>query len=146
MLYVPYKGTGQGILAVIGGQIPSIITVVSGALPHHRSSRLRILAVFNEERSKAAPDIPTAIELGVPGLVAYSMMILCAPAATPKPIINQLYQATMKVVRDEVFQKFLDRIGTEPVTDSSPEMAAQLIQRELAKWGPIIKAAGWKPN
>ena len=142
IVYVPYRGSAQSQQDVIAGQIPIVVTVVSAALPQHRAGKLRILAVFGEKRSRGAPDIPTAIELGVPGMSAYTINVLFAPAGTPRPIIDQLYQTTMKVVADEAFQKELERVGTDPVLDSSPESAVELVKRELAKWAPIVKMTG----
>jgi len=92
-----------------------------------------------------APDIPTAIEQGVPKMVSYSCVLLAAPAATPKPVVDQLYQATAKVVNDASFQKDLLVIGFDPVTDSDPQKATQFIRDELAKWAPLVKATGLAP-
>jgi tripartite-type tricarboxylate transporter receptor subunit TctC len=137
--HVPYKGTGQSIQDLIAGHIPIVITAVSSALPHHRSGRVRILAIFNERRSKAAPDIPTAVELGMKGMLAYTINVLCAPADTPKAVIDQLFRTTVQVM-DEPFQKDLVNLGIEPAPDTSPEKATQLIREEIAKWAPIVKA------
>ena len=143
IVHVPYRGSGQSVQDLIAGQIP-IAMIGTSTLPYHRSGKLRILAVFSEKRSDLAPDIPTAIELGVPGMVAYTFNVLCAPTGTPKPIIDQLYQATMKVVGNEAFQKDLVRLGADLVTDSNPEKAAQFIKDEITKWAPIVKASGVK--
>ena len=97
-----------------------------------------------ERRSAPEPGIPTAIELGVPDMVAYTFNVLLAPAGTPKEIIELLHQATIKVMSDTAFQKDLARLTVEPVTDSNPEKATQFIKNELAKWAPIIKASGMK--
>ena len=144
MVHVPYRGSGQSVQDLIAGQIPTAITAFSSVMPYHRSGRVRILAAFSEKRSYAAPDIPTAIELGVPRMVAYTFNVLLAPAGTPRPIIDQLYRATMKVMGDEAFQKDLDSLAIEPVIDSSPEKAGQLIKDEIAKWAPIVKATNMK--
>jgi len=144
IVHVPYKGAGSALLDLVAGQIPIGMVTVSSATGHHRSGKVRILATFGEKRSNAAPDIPTAIELGVPGMVAYTFNVLLAPASTPKPVIEQLHKATMKVMSDEAFQKDLEGLSIDPVTDSNPEKATQFIKDELAKWAPIIKATGTK--
>lgn len=144
IVHVPYKGAGAALLDLVAGQIPIGMVTVSSATAHHRSGKVRILATFGEKRSNAAPDIPTAVELGVPGMLAYTFNVVLAPVATPKPIIDRLYQATMKVMTDEAFQKDLESLSIDPVTDSSPEKATQFIKDELAKWAPIIKATGTK--
>lgn len=146
IMHVPYRGSGNSVMDVIAGQIPIGIMALGTSIPHHRAGKLRVLAAFSEKRSGVAPDIPTGIELGVPKLVSYSCVLLAAPAGTPKPIIDQLHQATMKVVNDKAFQKDLLSLGFDPVIDSTPQKAAQFIRDELAKWGPIAKATGIEPN
>lgn len=143
IVHVPYKGTGQGIQDLIGGQIPILISAVSSSLAQHRAGKLRILAVFSEKRSKAASDIPTAIEAGMPGMLAYTINVICAPAGTPRPIIEQLYKA-VTAVADETFERDLESAGIELVTDSNPEKALQAIRDEIAKWAPIVKAIDMK--
>lgn len=143
---IPYKGGGPSVRDLIAGQIPIAVVTFSTVLPFYRSGRLRILAVFSDKRSKQAPDIPTAVELGVPGMVAYTFTVFLAPAGTPKPIIDRLSQATRKSMADEAFQKVLERAGVEPVTDSNPEKAAQFVKDEIAKWGAVVKATGTKAN
>ena len=143
IVHVPYKGTGQGIQDLIGGQIPILISAVSSSLAQHRAGKLRILALFSEKRSKAAPDIPTANEVGMHGMLAYTINVVCAPAGTPQSIIDQLYKAIMTVA-DDAFQKDLDNAGIELVTDSNPEKALQTIKDEIAKWGPIVRTTDMK--
>jgi tripartite-type tricarboxylate transporter receptor subunit TctC len=146
MLHVPYRLTGQNLLDLTSGQIPLTSTVLSVATPHHRAGKLRILSVFAEKRSSAVPEVPTAIEDGIPQMVAYTFNVLCAPVNTPGAIIEVLHQATQKVVRDVGFQKAIMNLGIEPITDSDPKKAAQLVRDELAKWAPIVKATGVKMN
>lgn len=146
LVHVPYKGGGAAVQDTIAGQIPIVITAISSATPHHHSNKLRVLAVFSDKRSAALPDVPTAIEAGVPGMLSSSLNVLFAPAGTPRPIVDQLHQAAMKVVRDPAFQKDLDSLGMDPVPDGTPEKAAQLIRDELAKWSPIVKASGMGPE
>jgi len=143
IVHVPYKGTGQSVQDLIAGHIPIVITAVSSAMPHHRSGRLRILAVFNERRSKAAPDIPTAVELGLKGMLAYTINVLCAPADTPRSVVDQLFRTTVQVM-DDAFQKDLVNLGIEPAPDTSPDKATQLIKDEIEKWAPIVRATDMK--
>ena len=79
-------------------------------------------------------------------MVAYTFNVLCAPANTPGQIIDRLHQATQRVVRDEGFQKAVENLGIEPITDSDPRKAVQLVRDEIAKWAPIVKATGVKMN
>lgn len=140
MIHVPYKGSGQSVQELIGGQVPMVFGTTTSMVTHHRSGRLRMLAVFNEKRSAVEPSVPTAIELGVPDAVAYTFTLLLAPAGTPKPVIERLQQATSKTMSDVPFQKNLERLTVDPVTDSNPETAARFIKAELAKWAPLVEA------
>jgi len=146
LVHVPYKGGGQAVQETIAGQVPVVMTAISSATPYHQSGKLRILAVFAEKRSKALPEVPTAIEQGVPGMLSSSLNVLFSPAHTPRAVIDQLHQASMNVVRDASFQKDLDSFGMDAVADGTPEKAAQLIRDEIAKWAPIVKATGMGPG
>lgn len=146
IVHVPYRGSGNSVMDVIAGQLPIGIMALGTSIPHHRAGKLKVLAAFSEKRSGVALDIPTGIELGVPNLISYSCVLLAAPAGTPKPIIDMLHQATMRVVNDEVFQKDLLALGFDPVIDSTPQKTTQFIRDELAKWAPIAKATGIEPN
>jgi tripartite-type tricarboxylate transporter receptor subunit TctC len=142
IVHVPYKGSGASLNDLIGGQIPIVLMALGTAMPHHRAGKLRALAAFSEQRSQVAPEIPTLAEHGIPGAVAYSCVLLSAPAATPKPIIDQLYVAVHKLAAEAAFQKDLLSAGFDPTGDSNPQKATQFVRDELAKWRPIVKATG----
>jgi tripartite-type tricarboxylate transporter receptor subunit TctC len=144
ILHVPYKGAGPALAELIAGQIPMTCSSLSGALPHHRSGRLRTLAVMKDERSTSAPDIPTAVESGVPGAVAYTFNILLAPAGTPRSAIDFLDGALKKVMSDRAFLDTLVKLGVDPITESDPEKAAAMMTTEIEKWRPIIETLGLK--
>jgi len=145
MVHVPYRGSGNSVVDVISGEVPMGVMALGTAIPHHRAGKLKVVAAFSEARSRVAPDIPTAIEQGVPKMVSYSCVLLAAPGGTPKPVVDQLYQATMKIVNDAAFQKDLLVIGFDPVIDSSPQKTAQFIRDELAKWAPLVKITRLSP-
>ncbi len=142
IVHVPYKGGGPAVLEAIAGQVPIVMTAISSATPYHQSGKLRVLAVCADKRSKVLPDVPTAIEQGVPEMLSSSMNVLFGPANTPRAIVDTLQQASMTVIRDASFQKDLDSFGMDAVPDGTPEKAAQLIKEEIAKWAPIVKATG----
>ena len=142
--HVPYKGSGASVADLIGGQIPIVMTTLSAALVPHRAGRVRVLAVTNDERSVAAPDIPTAIEAGVPDMIAYTFAAILAPGGTPRPIVDRIYAATAKIMADPAFQKELVGLGAEPIKNSNPDRALKFIQTEIARWYPVIKATGTK--
>lgn len=143
--HIPYKGAGPGIQDLIAGHIPMFTPILSSTvLAHHRGGRLRILAVNSDARLKAAPDLPTSIESGMPGMRVQVFNAIFAPAGTPQAIIDALHQATVKAKAEESFRADLERAGAEMVADSSPEKTASFIRDEIARWTPIIKATGFK--
>ncbi len=142
---VPYKGIGQGVADLISGQIPIFsANATAQILELHRAGKVRILSVNSESRLKAAPDILTAREAGLPGMVAQTTFGIFAPAGTPAPIVERLNQVTQQVMADEKFQNELLRVGFEPVLGVGGAKAAQVFQDELVRWTPILKAGGGK--
>lgn len=145
IVHVPYKGAGPGLQDLVAGHIPMYTPTISAApLSYHKAGRIRMLAVCAEKRLPAASDIPTVIEAGMPEMVVYAFNAILATAGTPKPVLDQLHQATLKVMADRAFQDFLRNAGAEPVTDSGPEKTARFLRNEIARWTPIINEAGLK--
>ncbi len=139
---VHYRGGGPAVQDAIAGHVPLVVETFATTLEHHRAGRLRILAAFAGQRSAAAPDVPTAIEQGVPDMLANTYNALLAPAGTPAPVIAKLAEATAKVAAEPEFQAFLRSVSVEPVLDSTPARTAEFIRSERAKWEPIIRATG----
>jgi tripartite-type tricarboxylate transporter receptor subunit TctC len=145
LVHIPYKGAGPGITDLVSGHIPVMTPNITGqVLELHRSGRIRILAVNAAQRLTAAPEIPTAIEQGLPSMVGQLFLGLFVPAATPQPIIDRIGDATRTVMLDQEFQRILLAQGLEAVRDSNTEKARRFIEEETARWGPVVKAAGLK--
>ena len=144
IIHVPYKGAGPALADLVAGQIPMTCSSLSGALPHHRSGRLRTLAVLKDERSVSAPDIPTAEEAGVHGAIAYTYNVIFAPAGTPEPVIDHMSGSVHKVLSNRSFIETLIRLGVDPITDSDPKKAAEMVKAELERWRPLIQSLGLK--
>jgi tripartite-type tricarboxylate transporter receptor subunit TctC len=145
LVHIPYKGAGPGITDLVSGHIPVMTPNITGqVLELHRSGKIRILAVNGARRLSAAPEIPTAIEEGVPGMIGLLFLGLFAPAATPKPIIDRITEASHAAMADPEFQKVLATSGLEGIPDSDSEKARQFMAEEIARWGPVVKAAGFK--
>jgi tripartite-type tricarboxylate transporter receptor subunit TctC len=145
IVHIPYKGSAPGIADLASGHIPMMTPNIGGPLlEFHRTGRVRILAVASETRLKAAPEIPTASEAGLPGMVAANFNGLFAPAGLARPIIDRLADATRKLMADEGFQKMLLTSGFEPTAESGPEQARRLVADELTRWTPIMKATNFK--
>jgi tripartite-type tricarboxylate transporter receptor subunit TctC len=145
LVHIPYKGAGPGITDLVSGHIPMMTpNVTAQVLELNRAGKIRILAVNAAQRLGAAPDIPTAIEQGVPGMIGLLFLGLFAPAATPKPILDRITAATHAAMADAEFQKVLNASGLEAIPDSDSEKAKRFIDEEIARWGPVVKASGFK--
>ena len=145
IVHVPYKGIGQAVSDLIGGQIPMLsANATAQILDLHRAGKVRILAVNARARVKSAPDIPTAIEAGLPEMVAQTTFGVFAPAGTPRPILERINAVTQDAMADPQFQNELLRLGFEPVLDVGPDKAPGVFQEELARWTPILKATSTK--
>lgn len=141
VMRVPYKGVGAGIAGLITGEVHLMMPVISAALPHVKSQRLRALGVSTAEPTRLAPGIPTIASTGLPGYDVQSQNAILAPADTPAAIISRLNQALNQVLNmPDVREKLLTG-GSEP-TGGSPQIAAETIKSETAKWGKVIKEIG----
>ena len=143
--HVAYKGAGPGVADLMAGHIPLFMGIF-GAQPlaQHRAGRLRILAVFGEQRLKAAPDIPTAVEQGLPKMVTSIFHGVFAPAGTPPAVVAQIHAATKAAWSEGLLQKDLETVGGTPAVDSTPESADRFIRQEIARWTPLVKSIGLK--
>src|SRR5438445_5160250 len=140
---VPYRGTGPLITDLVGGQVPMGVPGVTGqVIEFHRSGKIRVLAVTSSTRLVAAPEFPTAAELGFPGMTVRGSIGLLAPAGTPIGIIEQIAQATRTAIAEASFQQLLVDAGIEPTLDSNPEKFRQSLAADVALWMPIVKALG----
>jgi tripartite-type tricarboxylate transporter receptor subunit TctC len=147
IISVPYKGAGQMMNDVISGHIPMGVANVTGQIIElHRAEKVKMLAVTTPSRIHAAPDIPTALEAGVKGMVAQNFLGPFAPAATPRPVIDRIAQATGAAMRDEAFRQKLITSGFEPFADSDPDAARRFIEVEISRWAPVVKAIGTASN
>jgi len=145
IVQVAYRGTGPVITELVGGQIPmGTPGVTAQVIEFHKAGRMRILAVTSPKRLVAAPDVPTAAELGFPGMTVRGSIGLLAPAGTPTVIIEQIAQAARTAIAEPVFQRMLIDAGIEPTLESSPEKFRRSLADDLALWTPVVKALALK--
>ena len=141
--HVPYRGAGPALADVIAGQIPMIIPAMTGqVLEFHRASKIRLLAMTNSERLAGAPEIPTAVEAGVPGLVTTQVIGLFVPAGTPKTIVARIGEANHAALADKAYQQSLVDQAFVPVIDWTTEKFNQFMTEDVARWTPLVKAIG----
>ena len=143
IVHVPYKGAGPGISDLVSGHIPMMTPNVTGQLLElHRSGKVRILAVTSPERLRGAPDIPTAVEAGLPGMIAQLFTGVFSPAATPKPVVDKIALANKTALADKSYQDALVKQGFEPAIGYDPEKTRAYVAEELKRWPPVLQAAG----
>jgi tripartite-type tricarboxylate transporter receptor subunit TctC len=145
IVHVPYKGGGQLISDLVGGQIQMMSQSVTGqVIELHRTGKLRILAVTSPKRLIALPEVPTAVEAGLPGMISQSFIGLFAPARTSTPVIGRIVQATNSALADHDFQQAYISAGFEPFADTSPAKTREFVEQEIARWTPLIKSLDLK--
>jgi tripartite-type tricarboxylate transporter receptor subunit TctC len=146
--YVPYRGTGPALNDLVGGQIDIIVDQASNSMQQIRSGRIRAYAITDSKRLKAAPEIPTAEEGGLPGFHMTLWSGLWLPKGTPKDIVMKLNAAAVEAMADPQVQKRLTDLGLElPAREQqTPQALGAWHKAEVEKWWPIIKKAGIKPE
>jgi tripartite-type tricarboxylate transporter receptor subunit TctC len=145
IVQVPYRGTGPLITDLVSGQVPVGTPGVTGqVIEFHRSGKMRVLAVTSPARLEAAPELPTAAELGFAGITVMGSIGLLAPAGTPSTIIEQIAQAARAIVAEPAFKRMLVEAGIEPSPNSSPEKFRQSLAADVALWAPVVKSLGLK--
>ncbi len=138
--HIPYKGSVQAINAVITGDVQMTIVDSPPALPHVKAKQLKGLAVTSARRAAPAPEVPTLSESGVPGYEMNLWIGAFAPAGTPADIAARLTNEVMRTGKLPDIREKLSAMGIEPVGDTS-EQLARTIRSEIARYGPVVKAA-----
>ncbi len=143
LTHIPYKGGGQAMTDVLGGNIPLVYTAVAGAQSHVKSGKLRAIAVSSAQRSKSLPDVPTFIESGVQGLGDFeinSWVGLLAPAKTPAAIIERLNTELNAVLNDPEVRERLSVMGISAAPGTAGKFGDEIV-RDLARYGAVVKSA-----
>jgi len=138
LTHVPYKGGGQAITDLVGGQVPLGSLGNTPLLPHYRAGKLRILAQSMRTRSASLPDVPTYEEAGFAGLVLDQWLGLFAPAGTPREAIQRMNLEVGKALADPSIRERFAQSGLEPVGGST-EQFARLYHEDFEKYGKLVK-------
>jgi tripartite-type tricarboxylate transporter receptor subunit TctC len=142
LLHVPYNGSGPATIAVLGGQVPLLVTALPIALPHARAGKLRMLGVTSEERTPLAPDFPTVAEAaGLPGYEAIVWYGLLAPAGTPAAVVNKLNAEIERLLQLREVRERLATLGFDPQRHT-PAAFAELVKADIVKWGKVVRESG----
>lgn len=140
LLHVPYKGGGEAVSAVLGGQVPISFGAVSTSIPHMKSGKLRGLGVTSPKRLASLPDVPAIAEY-IPGYEVVQWFGVFVPAGTPRPLVARLNTEIRAVLAlPEVRERYVS-LGVEP-QDSSAEAFDAYVKAEIVKWSRLLKEMG----
>jgi tripartite-type tricarboxylate transporter receptor subunit TctC len=143
--HIPYKGTGPAMIDLAAGRIDFLCEIITTAKPHVDGGTVRALAIFDKERSKALPNLPTAIEQGGPkDLIAYTWNAIFLPKNAPADIVKKLNAAAVEAMKSPAVAGKLAGLGAKIATPDqmTPQYLADLVKSEIAKWAVPIKASG----
>jgi len=141
--HVPYRGGGPAMLALMANEAQFGFETIPSAIGHARGGKLKGLAVTSDQRSAAAPALPTMQESGLKGFSVTSWAGLLAPAGTPKDIIAKLAETTRAAIASPSVKDAMSNDGAEP-GGGTPEQFTTFMVDELKAWGPVVRAAGAK--
>jgi tripartite-type tricarboxylate transporter receptor subunit TctC len=138
LVHVPYKGGGPAMQDVIAGHVKIMFSSLVQTTPFIKSGQLRPLGTGGTARHPVLPDVPTIAEAGVTGYAANNWWGVVAPAGTPEPIIEKVYQATQEALKAPELRNVFEHEGAAVVTMSRAEFA-KYIESEIVKWGRVVK-------
>jgi tripartite-type tricarboxylate transporter receptor subunit TctC len=145
MTHVPYRSSVAALVDLMAGRVDVMFDNIPSALPHIKSGKLRALATTGAKRTAILPELPTIAEQGFPGYEAGVWVGLLAPAGTPKAVIAKLNAAGQKAVAAPDFVKRMADLGYE-VVGGTPEQMRAMIDAEVKRMHPIVRASGAKPE
>jgi tripartite-type tricarboxylate transporter receptor subunit TctC len=143
MVHVPYKGGAPSVMGLVTGEVQTLFTAISTALPQINAGKMRALGVSISKRSPALPGVPTIDEAGVSGYYAASWYALLLPEGVPKATVDVLSKELMTAIRAPELRDALVRQGFEPLGNTPSEFAT-FLREEIARWDKVVKTAGIK--
>ena len=143
IVHVPFKGSNQAMLGVIGGQVDMVVIGTPPAVPQIQAGKVRPLALLAAERHPEIPNVPTAKEVGFPGYEVLTWYGILAPAGTPREIVTRLNAELRAITTSQDGRERIRAAGFDPAT-STPEQFAEFIKLETGRWGKVIRDAGIK--
>ena len=145
MTHIPYKGTGQSVVDVVGGQVPTIFAVTSGVLPQVKAGKLRAIAISSTARSALTPETPTIAESGYSGFDAQFSFAIMAPAGTPNEIVQLLNREIRIALGHPDVVARLKAADFVP-TDFDPAQSAVWLRNARERWAQVVQRAGIAPE
>ena len=144
LTHIPYKGSGQAMVDLLGGQIQMMFENLPGAATQIRSGKIRGLAVTSLRRSAAFPDLPAVSET-LPGFEVVAWFALFAPAGTPAAIVARLNAESNRALSLAEVREKIAAAGSDPIGGTSDELA-RFLANDIAKWTRVTREAGIKPQ
>ena len=143
ILHIPYKGSSPAVTDLLAGQTSMMFDNIPSSLPHIKAGKLIALATTGAKRDPALPDLPTIAESGVKGYESGVWFGLMVPAGTPRDIVMKLNAAAVQTTKAPEFIKRMTDLGYN-IIPGSPEDMRNMLEAELKRWAPIVKASGAK--
>ncbi|OLE18474.1 MAG: hypothetical protein AUG50_06140 [Betaproteobacteria bacterium 13_1_20CM_3_63_8] len=143
IVHVPYKGTGQAVPALLGGQVAMLYSSMPSIESQYKAGKIKIVAQSTLKRSSEAPDIPTVAEMGVPGYDFAPEIGVLAPAGTPAPIVQKLAAEIAKAAKHPDTVKRFTQLGIDAV-GSTPAEYAEKIRVADRRYAEVVKSSGAK--
>lgn len=141
IMHVPFKGSNQAMLSMIGGHVDMVVIGVPPAIPQIRTGKVRPLAVLSAARLQGLPDVPTAKEAGMPNFEVITWYGVLAPAGTPREIVTRLNLEVVKMMGTADLKERMTGAGFDPLS-GSPGQFAEFIKTETVRWAKVIRDAG----
>jgi tripartite-type tricarboxylate transporter receptor subunit TctC len=145
LLHVPFNGGAPLMNALLGSQVTTAIDTLVDQLEMHRAGKTRILATSGATRSPLLADVPTFAEAGLKGVEGTGWFGLFAPAKAPTAALAQINAAANKALATPELRERFTKMGLEPAGGSAADLAAT-IKRDTDRWGPVVKASGFKAD
>jgi tripartite-type tricarboxylate transporter receptor subunit TctC len=145
MVHVPYRGAGPALNDIVAGHVDMMFDTIVTSLPLHRGGKARILAIANDQRSRALPDVPTIAESALPGFRSISWFAVAAPPGTPSAIAERISRDIAESIRKPDVDTRLRELQLDPV-GSSPAEAVAFFNDEIALWSKVIRDANVTPQ
>lgn len=142
---VPYKGGGQAVLDLVGGQVPVCVLGSTPLIPHHKSGRIRIIAFTSKERFTQMPEIPTLHDSGYAGFDSTQWLGLLVPRGTGAEIVQRLHAETVKALELPDVKERLAAAALQPV-GNTPQQFAAVIKDEIERWSKLARELGIQPQ
>lgn len=143
---VPYKGNAPAMNDLIGGRLDYYFSTVSDMVPNIRAGRLHALAVTSPQRDPLLPNVPTMVELGYKDFTPAVSWGFLVPRNTPAAVVAVLQDAVAKAIASPTLQDTLKSVGASSASSGGPDAMTARIKADIARWEPVIKAAGIKPD